>query len=66
MSGVAQSVAHLTLDFGSGHDSRVAGLSPMSGSALSMEPSWDSPLALPLPLSPACVFSLSPFKLKNK
>ena len=33
-----QSVEHPTLDFGSGHDSRVVGLSPISGSALSVEP----------------------------
>ena len=35
---VAQSVEHLTLDFGSGHDPRVMGLSPTSGSMLSMKP----------------------------
>jgi len=34
---VAQSVGRLTLGFGSGHDLRVLGLSPMSGSALSTE-----------------------------
>ena len=31
------SVKHLTLDFGSGHDLRVVRLSPLSGSALSVE-----------------------------
>ena len=42
---VAQSVKHLTLDFGSGHDltaqefeSRLGSSSPVSGSARSMEP----------------------------
>ena len=35
---VAQSVKRLTLDFSSGHDSRVMGLNPASGSALNMEP----------------------------
>ena len=35
---VAQLVGHPALDFSSGHDPRVMGLSPMSGSALSMEP----------------------------
>ena len=35
---VAQSVEHLTLDFGSGHDPEVVGSSPASGPSLSMEP----------------------------
>ena len=35
---VAQSVERPTLDFGSGHDSRVVKLSPASGSVLRMEP----------------------------
>ena len=34
---MAQSVEHLTLDFGSGHDPRVMGLSSASGSVLSVE-----------------------------
>ena len=34
---VAQSVKRLALGFGSGHDLRVLGLSPMSGSGLSRE-----------------------------
>ena len=34
---VAQSVKHLTLDFGSGHDLRILGSSGESGSPLSME-----------------------------
>ena len=39
---VAQSVECLTLDFGSGHDPRVLGSSPVSGSLLGAEPTWDS------------------------
>ena len=35
---MAQSVEHLTLDFSSGHDPSVVGLSPKSGSMRSMEP----------------------------
>ena len=35
---VAQSVKHLTPDFGSGHDLIVVRLSPMLGSVLGMEP----------------------------
>ena len=46
---VAQSVERSTLDSGSGHDPRVMGLSPKSGSALSVGP---------LPLHPAHVLSL--------
>ena len=34
---VAQLAEHLTLDLGSGHDLRVVGLSPVSGSTLSAE-----------------------------
>ena len=46
---LGSSVEHLTLDFGSGHDLGVMGLSPVLGSMLSMEPAWDS---LPLSLCP--------------
>ena len=35
---VAQSVEHLTLDLGSGHDPRVVGSSPTLGSTLTVEP----------------------------
>ena len=35
---MTQSLEHPTLDFVSGHDIRVVGLSLASGSALSMEP----------------------------
>ena len=35
---VAQLVKHLTLEYGSGHDPRVVGLSPASGNTLGMEP----------------------------
>lgn len=34
---VAQSFERLIFDFGSGHDPRVMGLSPILGSALSVE-----------------------------
>ena len=34
---VAQLVEHLTLDFGSGHDLRVMGSSPVLGSVLSVQ-----------------------------
>ena len=61
---MAQLVEHPTLDFGSGHDPRVTGLSPTLGSALNMEPAWDSvSVSHPLPLSPA--FSLSNEKIKD-
>jgi len=52
---VAQSVNHLTLDFGSGRDLRVMGLSPTLGSVLSGESAYPSP--------PAHAFSLS--KINN-
>ena len=35
---VAQSVERPTVDFSSGHDPRVMGLNPISGSVLSVEP----------------------------
>ena len=47
---VDQPVEWPTLDLSSGHDLRVVGLSPTSGSVLSVEPVWDS-FSLPLPLS---------------
>lgn len=37
-----QQVECLSLDFGSGHDLKVKGSSPVSGSAQSMQPVWDS------------------------
>ena len=46
---VAQFVERQILDFHSGHDPRDMGLSPVSGSMLSMEPAWD-PLSLSLSL----------------
>ena len=39
---VAQLVECLAIDFGSGHDPRVVGSSPVLGSALNVEPAWDS------------------------
>ena len=53
---VFQSIECLTLDFGSGHDLTVVGLSPTWDSLLSVEPSWDS---LSPPLSASLSFSLS-------
>ena len=46
---MAQSVEHWTLDFGSGHDLRVMGSSPVSGTVLSVASAWGS-VSLPLPL----------------
>ena len=60
---VAQSVEHLTFGFGSGHDPRVVGLSPMSGYMLSTEPAWDS-LFLSLCPWPLLMCSLSKNKKK--
>ena len=39
---MAQHVERPTLDLGSGRDLVVVGLSPMSGSALGVDPAWDS------------------------
>ena len=39
---VAQSVECLTLEFSSGHDPGVIGLSTMLGCMLSVKPAWDS------------------------
>ena len=65
---MAQSVEHRALDFDSGHDPRILGLSPMLGSTLSrarclLEILFFSPSAL-LPQSQA--LSLSKIKIKNK
>ena len=57
-AGVAQLGECPTLDFGSGHDPRVVGSSPASGSALGAEPAWDS-LSLFLCPSPAGGHDLS-------
>ena len=55
---VAQSVEPMTLEFSSGNDPRVLGLSPTLGPMLSVEPAWDS-----LSISPSaplpCSCSLS-------
>ena len=40
---MAQSVKHLTLDFGSGHDLTVHGFERVRLCADSVEPAWDSP-----------------------
>ena len=51
------SVEDPTLDVGSGHDPRVVGSSPTSGSALSMKPAWDS-ISLSLCPSPLIAHTL--------
>ena len=57
---VAQSVEHLTPDFGSGHNPGVVGSSPVSGSVLSVEPAWDSLSLCPSPTPvPMIAHSLS-------
>ena len=63
---VAQLVEHPTLDFSSGHDPRVMGSSPVSGSTLNVEPKILSlPLSLPLPC--LCMLFLPKIKkLKQK
>ena len=61
---VAQSVEHLTLDLGAGHDPRVVGSSPVSGSVLRVAPVYDS-LSLPLPLPHWHMCSLSVSKSKK-
>ena len=62
---MAQLVERLTLDFYSGHDLRVMELSPMPGSALSMELAWDSLSLCPSP--PLALFlSLSHSKINKK
>ena len=50
---VAQSIKHLTLDFGSGHDFRAVRSNQASSSVLGMEPlkSPSLPFLLPLPSS---------------
>ena len=60
---VAQLVKCLTVDFGSGHDPRVVGWSPVLGSVLGVDPAWDS-LSPSAPLTPACAHFLS--KILNK
>ena len=57
--GVAQSVEHLTLDFCSGHDPRVVGSSPMSGSVLNVELARDPSLLPSAPLVHSLSLSLS-------
>ena len=54
--GVAQSVKHLTLDFGSGHDLPVPEIEPPSGSVLI---AWSllGILSVPLSVPPPCLYS---------
>ena len=55
---VAQSVEHLTLDFGSGHDLTVGGIEHCNRlCANSAQPAWDS-LSLPLSAPPLLALSL--------
>ena len=61
---VVQSVERPTLDFGSGHDPRVAGSSPASGSTL--EPAWDSVSLSPCPSHPLAHADSLTLKIKNK
>ena len=61
---MAQSVKHSTLDLGSGHDLRVVGSSPMSGSVLSVESAWDS--LSPSPSAPLTYTSSSALSQINK
>ena len=57
---MAQWVKRLTLDFGSGCDLTVVGLSPVLDPVLSVEPAWDSLSAsLFLSAPPLHVLSLS-------
>ena len=46
---VAQSLKHLALDFGSGHDLTVVRSSPMSDSTLNVEGILSPSLSLPFP-----------------
>ena len=62
---MAQSVECPTLDFGSGHDPRVVGSSPTSGSVLSVEPTLDSVSLCPSPLL-TCARSLSEIKKEEE
>ena len=55
---VAQLVKCPTLDFSSGHDLWIMGLTPMSGSTLSEESAWDSLSLSPIPCSFTCFLSL--------
>ena len=60
---VAQSVEHLTLDFGSGHDLMVRGIEPHVRLCIdTVEPAWDSlspRLSAPPPLACAQEQALS-------
>ena len=65
---MAQSVKHLTLDFGSGHNLTVRGFKPCIGlCADSGEPAWDSLSPSPsLPCPYSCSLSLSLSLSQNK
>ena len=55
---MAQSTECLTLDSDSGHNPKVMGWSPESGSTLRVEPAWDS-------LSPSDPLPTAISKIKN-
>ena len=64
---VAHLVEHLTLDFSSGHDPRVVGSSPLSGSKWSTKPASDSlspsaPLPQMLSKTKVKIIKISPLK----
>ena len=66
---MAQLVEHPTFDLGSGHDPRVVGWGPVSGSVLSVESAKDSlslSLSLSLCPSPPLALSVSNLKKENK
>jgi len=66
---VAQLIEQLALDFGSGHDLRVLGSSPASGSVLSGESAWGYSLS-PTPAFPSaqahCLSRITKINLKKK
>lgn len=60
LGSLCGSVEHLTLDFSAGHDLKVVGLSPMSGSVLNMDTDLDSLSLCPPPLLMQTHAPLSP------
>ena len=63
---MAQLVKHPSLDFGSGHDLRVLGLSPASGSTLRGESEDSFSLSLPLSPTPSTFSQIDKSKKKEK
>ena len=62
---MAQSVKRPTLDFGSGHDANVMGLSPAPGSVLTEQTLLEM-LSLPLSLCPAPAHAVACLSKINK